>query len=208
MKIKHLLVFSFGALLLAAGLSAAEPANDGTAALRGALRDVKQQLSTAQSDLAALQASQGAVADENKAMTSKHDALKKQIVADRTTSDKAAAVLAAQLAEQKQTIAHLNSVLEKSKAEGEKSAQSASIAEAEGARLRNENILLERRVADREAKNLALFLVANEILSRYEEFSLGNAIRAKEPFVGLTRTKLENLVQAYQDKILDQRVRP
>ncbi len=209
MKINHFLLLSLSSLLLAAaGLSAAEPANDGTAALRGALRDMKQQLSTAQSDLAALQATQGAVADENKAVTAKYEALKKQIVADHTLSDKTAAVLSTQLAEQKQTIAHLNSALEKSKAEGEKSAQSASIAEAEGARLRNENILLERRVADREAKNLALFLVANEILSRYEEFSLGNAIRAKEPFVGLTRTKLENLVQAYQDKIIDQRVRP
>ena len=208
MKMNSFLVYGLGALLMAAGLSAAEPANDGSAALRGALRDMKQQLSTAQSDLAALQATQGAVADENKAITAKYEALKKQIVADRTTSDKAAAMLATQLAEQKQAIAHLNSALEKAKGEGEKSAQAASIAAAEGARLRDENILLERRVADREAKNLALFLVANEILSRYEEFSLGNAIRAKEPFVGLARTKLENLVQAYQDKILDQRVRP
>lgn len=208
MNTKHYIFLSLCSLLLVVGLRAAEPVNDGTAALRGALRDMKQQLATAQSDLATLQAAQGAVADENKAVTAKYEALKKQIVADHTSSDKAAAVLAAQNAEQKQQIARLSTALEKAKSEGEKAAQAASVAEAQGATLTNDNILLERRVADREAKNLALFLVANEILSRYEEFSLGNAIRAKEPFVGLTRTKLENLVQAYQDKILDQRVRP
>ena len=86
--------------------------------------------------------------------------------------------------------------------------ESSSGAEAQGAKLTSENIILERRVADRETKNLALFMTANEILTRYEEFSLGNALRAKEPFIGLTRTKLENLVQDYQDKILDQRVKP
>ena len=208
MKINPFSFLAFGTLWLAAGLSAAEPASDGTAALRSALRDMKQQLSTAQTDLAALQATQGAVADENKAITAKYEALKKQIVADHTASDKIAAGSAAQIAEQKQQIARLSAAFEKAKAEGEKTSQMASVAEAQGVKLTNNNILLERRVADREAKNLALFLVANEILSRYEEFSLGNAIRAKEPFVGLTRTKLENLVQAYQDKILDQRVRP
>lgn len=197
-----------GALLLATGLTAAEPASDGTAALRGALRDMKLQLGAAQSELAALQATQGALADENKSISVKYEALKKQLAAEKTVADKSAATLAAQLAEQKQLAARLNAALEKSKAEGEKAAQAASIAEAQGAKLTTDNVVLERRVADREAKNLALFLVANEILSRYEEFSLGNAIRAKEPFVGLTRTKLENLVQAYQDKILDQRVRP
>jgi len=208
MKTRNLLVSSLTSLLLVAGLAAAEPANDGNAALRAALRDMKQQLSMAQSDLAALQASQGAVTDENKALTGKYEALKKQIVADRAVADKSTATLSAQVADQKQAIARLTESLEKAKAEGEKSAQATRVAEAQGAKLTNESIALDRRIADLEAKNLALFLVANEILTRYEEFSLGNAIRAKEPFVGMTRTKLENLVQDYQDKILEQRVRP
>ncbi len=67
---------------------------------------------------------------------------------------------------------------------------------------------LQSRLADRETKNLALFLIGNEILNRYEEFSLGEALRAKEPFVGKTRTRLENLVQDYQDQLLNSRVQP
>jgi chromosome segregation ATPase len=207
MKKFPLLALGLSFLFLAVALPAAEPAGD-TTALRAALRDSMQQLRTAQSELAALQAGQAAVADENKALTGKYEALKKQIAADRAVADKSTAALTAQVAEQKQTIARLNEALEKAKAEGEKAAQAARAAEGQGTKLAAENIVLQRRVADREARNLALFLVANEILTRYEEFSLGNALRAKEPFVGLTRTKLENLVQDYQDKILEQRVRP
>jgi len=209
MNTKYCFSFSCCFLFLSLMLSAAEPvANDGSAALRSALRDKTLELRTVQSDLAALQASQGAMADENKAIVVKYEAMKKQIAADRTAADKAAAALSAQAAEQKQMIARLSEALEKAKTEGEKTTQAAQLAEAKGAKLTNDNIVLERRAADRERKNLALFLVANEILSRYEEFSLGNALRAKEPFIGLTRTKLENLVQDYQDKIQEQRVRP
>jgi chromosome segregation ATPase len=207
MKTTHWFSIGFCSLLLVRALVAAEPADESTS-LRAALRDKILEVRTAQSDLAALQASQGAITDENKTLAAKYDALKKQIAADRTATDKAVVGLNAQLAEQKQMAAKLNSALARAKTEGESAAQAARVAEAQGAKLSNENILVGRRIADLEAKNLALFLVANEILSRYEEFSLGNALRAKEPFVGLTRTKLENLVQDYQDKIQDQRVRP
>ena len=207
-RIRIAAILIFFSALLTGSLTAAEPAADGTAALRAALRDKAQQLLTVQSDLATLQAGQAAMAEENKTVTAKYEALKKQIVADRTASDKSVATLTAQLEKQKQLSAELNEALEKVKAEGEKAAQAAHLAETQGAALSKENIVLERAITDREAKNLALFLIANEILTRYEEFSLGNALRAKEPFVGLARTKLENLVQTYQDKILEQRAKP
>lgn len=208
MKITSCIAFGAWSVLLAGALGAAEPANDGADRLRVALRDTMLQLRTAQSELAGLQAAQAGFADEKKALTDKYEALKKQIVADRAGTDKTVAGLSAQVADQKTVIGRLNEALEKAKAEGEKTAQAARAAEAQATKLTNENIVLERRAADREAKNLALFLIGNEILTRYEEFSLGNALRAKEPFVGLTRTKLENLVQDYQDKLLDQRARP
>lgn len=208
MKINPYVNLGFLTLLVTVALPAAEPAADGTAALRSALRDKTQQLATVQSELATLQAGQSAIADEKRALTEKYEVLKKQIVADRTASDKSVAALTAQLEKQKQQAVQLSEALEKAKVEGEKAAQAARVAEAQGVKLAKESIVQERRAADMEAKNLALFLVANEILTRYEEFSLGNALRAKEPFVGNTRTKLENLVQAYQDKILEQRVKP
>ena len=208
MKKTPFLNYGFLALLFAGTLPAAEPAADASVPLRAALRDKTQQLQTAQSELANVQAGQQALTDANIVLNKKYEALKKQSDADRTVSDKSVATLTNQLAEQKQQVARLNEELKKAKAEGETAAQAARLAEAQGVKLTKEAIVQDRRAADVEAKNLALFLIANEILSRYEEFSLGNAIRAKEPFVGNTRTKLENLVQAYQDKILDQRIKP
>jgi hypothetical protein len=79
--------------------------------------------------------------------------------------------------------------------------------ESERTKLAGQVIELQRKLADRESKNLALFKLANEILKRYQRFGLGDALAAKEPFTGVARVKLENLVQDYQDKLADQRVK-
>ena len=176
--------------------------------LRAALRDSMLQLRSAQTELSNLQAVQAALTEEKKTLSEKYEMLKKQVVVDKTAADKTVIDLTARSLEQKTTITRLEAALEKSKADGEKTAQEARAAEAQGTKLESENQALQLRVADREAKNLALFLLANEILSRYEDFSLGKALAAKEPFVGRARTKLENLVQDYEDKILDQRAKP
>ena len=208
MKLKYLMALAAAVAGWGGSLIAAEPAGDGGDRLRAALRDTTLQLRTAQSDLANLQATQAAIAEEKKSVLDKYEALKKQVIADRSAADKSSATLTAQLAGEKTQVARMETALAAAKAEAEKNGQAASLAETQGAKLNEQNIELQRRVADREAKNLALFLLGNEILSRYEEFSLGNALRAKEPFVGSARTKLENLVQDYQDKLADQRVRP
>ena len=36
----------------------------------------------------------------------------------------------------------------------------------------------------------------------------GEALTAREPFVGVTRVKFENLIQDYQDKLADQKIKP
>ncbi|MEY3896640.1 MAG: hypothetical protein RLZZ214_2160, partial [Verrucomicrobiota bacterium] len=50
------------------------------------------------------------------------------------------------------------------------------------------------------------FNTSNEILVRYENYALGKALGAREPFIGTTRVKIENLVQGYKDRILDNRI--
>jgi chromosome segregation ATPase len=86
--------------------------------------------------------------------------------------------------------------------------QLAKRAEAEGASLAAQVIQLRATVADRETKNLTLYQLGGEILTRYEKAGLGTAIFDKEPFIGLSRVKLENLVQDYKDKLRDQIVIP
>jgi len=97
--------------------------------------------------------------------------------------------------------------LEKWRTARDQAVEAGQKLESERAKLALENTELQRLIADREAKNLALFRTGNEILTRYEKFSLGEALSAKEPFVGATRARLETLVQDYQDKLAAQRVR-
>ncbi len=193
-------------LFLSARLCAAEGGGE-DAKMRAALRDLTLQLRTAQADLATAQAAQAALTTEKKELGDKYEALRKQAAADRAAGEKISNGLGAQVADLKVQVAKLGSALEASKSENEKLLQTGHVSEEQRAKLAGEMAELRQRLADREAKNLALFLLGNEILTRYEDFSLGNALKAKEPFVGLTRTRLENLVQDYEDKLQDQRVK-
>ncbi len=186
-------------------LRAADAPNPEGERMRAALRESTQQLRSAQTELTGLRAAQTTLTEEKRLLAEKYETVKKQAVVDRAATDKTVAELQAEVSAQKASIARLNEALEKSKAEGASAAQAHLAAEAQIVRATGENRLLQRRVTELESKNLALFILGNEILSRYEDFSLGKALSAKEPFVGKTRVKLENLVQAYQDKLLDQR---
>jgi DNA repair exonuclease SbcCD ATPase subunit len=86
--------------------------------------------------------------------------------------------------------------------------QLANRTEAERARLAAQAQQLQRTVADREAKNLALFKLGEELLARYEKAGVGDVLLDKEPFIGVSRVKLQNLVQDYEDKLRDQVVVP
>jgi chromosome segregation ATPase len=196
-------------LILSAGSlrAAADSGNPEGDRMRAALRESTQQLRSVQTELTSLQATQATLADEKKLLTEKYETLKKQAVIDRAATDKTLAELQTEVTAQKAQLARVNDALEKSKTEGASSAQAHLAAETQNVRLRSEYYALQRRLTELESKNLALFLIGNEILTRYEDFSLGNALSAKEPFVGTTRAKLENLVQSYQDKLLDQRAK-
>jgi hypothetical protein len=129
-----------------------------------------------------------------------------QATADKTASDKAIADLKSDVADKTGQIGRLNDGLKQWKDAYHQVAQLATAKEAARAQLALQAALLQHTVDDREAKNLALYKIGNEILTRYEQFSLGDAIGAKEPFVGVTRVKLENLVQDYKNKLLDQAI--
>ena len=84
----------------------------------------------------------------------------------------------------------------------------ANAKEAQRAQLADKVIALDRRVADQQTRNAAMYKVGTEVLSRYEKFGIGDALTSREPFVGLTRVKFENLIQDYADKLADERIKP
>ena len=190
-----------------AAQAADQPASAETR-LREMLRTTILQLRAAETERAALQAAQAESAAKEKALTEQVEALTKQSAADKDASDKAITDLKAKVADQDTQIAQLKDALEKWKEGYAKAADIANAKEAERAKLASQVILLDRKVADRETKNAELFRIGSEILRRYERFGIGDALAAREPFVGIARVKLENHVQDYQDKLLDQKIKP
>ncbi len=189
-------------------LRAAEAVDPNEAKLREALRNATLQLRSAETERAALQSASAALAEDKKTQEAKFETLRKQTVAERAADEKMIAGLKAQATAQDAEIAKLKEALEKSVAAGKQAAALAAAKETDRAKLAADLVVLQRKLDDRETKNLALFKLGNEILTRYQKFSFGEALAAREPFVGTTRTKLENLVQDYQDKLLDQRAKP
>lgn len=161
--------------------------------LTGRLRAAETERNTLLSDKAQLE-------QEKKTLTGKVDALNKQVAEDKAKLDT--------LDAKQKELDDTKDSLAKWKAAYEQIQTAAQKSEAERAKLASESIILKRKVEDRERKNFELYKTANEVLTRYEKFGLGEALTAKEPFTGITRVKLENQVQDYQDKIADQRVKP
>lgn len=171
------------------------------AKLRETLRTLTLRLRSAETERNSLLDEKNRVEQEKKALTEKVDAFTKQAASDKETI----ATLTSKATEQETTLSQAKDAMDNLKAAHD---QAAAVAQKEKAlhdQVAGQVVLLQRKVSDREAKNRELFKLANEILTRYEKFSLGEALAAREPFAGVMRVKLENLIQDYQDKLSEQR---
>lgn len=189
------------------------PEVDPTIKLREQLRTVMLQLRTSQID-AANALAEKAIAEkkaEDQAvkiteLDKRYATLVKQGNADKTASDETIAKLNNKVAERDKRIEEFTKALEEWKLGYQKAAAIARTKEDERATLASEVIVNKRTIADLQSKNIVLFNISNEILDRYESYALGKALGAREPFIGTTRVKIENQVQGYKDKILDNRL--
>lgn len=203
------------ALLLTAlllPLSGIAQEDDG-ARLREALKNTTLQLRTAQGETATAQAATIAAEQKAKSLEAKvaelekcNAALSKQSNEDKAASEKTIATLNNRLAEREKRLVDYIAALDKWKAAYQAAAAAAEKVGGERQQLASEVVSLKNTVADRERKNLALFNVSNEILDRYKNYAVGKSLAAKEPFIGNARVEIENHVQGYQDRILDQRL--
>ena len=195
-------------MLLTPRIHAADPAASVESRLRDSLRSTLLQMRTLQAERDALEAAKVENEQKAQAATAELEALKKQVATDNEAQQKAIASLRTRVEEQDRENAGLKADLDQAKRATAQAADLARAKEAERAKLAGQIIEVQRRVADRETRNAALFRLGKEILERYEKFGLGTALTAKEPFVGVTRVKLQNLVQDYSDKLAEQRAKP
>ncbi|PTX95881.1 hypothetical protein DB345_08715 [Spartobacteria bacterium LR76] len=202
-KLLAILLLLSPALLHAAGAEEGDPV---VAKLREALRNTMLQMRDVQGQLANAQASQIASDAKVKELTAQNDKLTKQMIEDKNASTNTIAELNTRLEEQGVVIQKLNATVDQWKRGYNEATALAQKKEAERAKAAAQIIKLDRIVADQQIKNVQMYKVGTEILDRYEKFGLGEAILAREPFVGMTRAKFQTLMQDYQDKLVDQRI--
>jgi len=210
MHCPRLSIFTLALLVAGCGSLFAQQAQMSPAEqkLRESLRNTMLQLRNAENDKAVLQATQADDEEKIKNLTEQTEKLSKQIVADKDASDKAAATLQGQVDERDKQIAAYKDGVMKLQTEVKQITDIANTKEAQRAKLDDQVIQLNRRVADQQVKNAGMFKIANEILLRYEKFGLGDALTAREPFTGITRVKLQSLFEDYQDKLVDEKIKP
>lgn len=197
-----------GLLLIAAVPSkAAEKADPAMQKMREAVKNSMIQLRDANAKLATAQAAQAEAEDKVKELQGKLEELTKKSAAERKTANETIDDLRTKLANSEMMGNHLTESLTKWKQGYAKLADYAKATEGKRAEFASKCILLERRIADQQVRNAEMYRLANEVLDRYAQFGLGTAIAAREPFVGVTKVKFQNLVQDYQNKLTDQTIR-
>jgi len=176
------------------------------ARLKDALKNTMLQLRNVTADRDNLQSQLADLQSQNDALTKQVADITKKSAADKDADSKTIKVLKGQVSDQEDSIAALQVNLDKWKASQAQAVKMLNDTEAKRAKLAELAIHLQRNVDDQKRKNDQMYQLGMELLDRYEKFGLGEALTAKEPFVGITRTKFETLVQDYDDKLLDQRI--
>ena len=206
-----ILVLAFCAMEKTSAADAPSPAE---AKLRDSVRALTLQLRTAEGEKATMQAAQTDAEEKLKALTEQVEKYKAQLVADKEAADKALVELEtkitakdAEIAGGKRDLASWKKGHAEVKAAYEKAVAIGNAKEAERAKLAARVIVLDRQVVEQRARNAALYQTGTEVLSRYEKFGLGTALTSREPFVGTTKVKFENLIQDYSDQLADQKIK-
>jgi chromosome segregation ATPase len=193
--------------LLVAFLPAVHAAEeDPTAKFREALKNTMLKLRDAQSQLANAQAATIAAESKVAELTSKNEALTKDLVAERNTATNTITDLNKKITKRDGSILELEASLAKWKKSYGEVTKLAAKRESQRAIFEAKNIKLERQVEEQQIRNIQMHKVGMEILDRYEKFGLGDAILAREPFTAAQRVKFQTLTQDFANDLTDARI--
>jgi chromosome segregation ATPase len=157
--------------------------------LRDQLRATLNELHDAQSEQATLQAQKAAAEQERDALKAELAKAQAKVAnAGEIAAAKAQAqALATQLAQYKTAADQAHGTAQQVQADRDK--LQASLAES------------QKVLGACEDKNTKLLKVGNDILDAYQQFDLGDAIGANEPFISIHRVELENMAQDFDDRL-------
>ncbi len=177
------------------------------AKLKESLRAALIQARTLQSQKDQAETAKIEAEQKNEALTAELEALKTRATEEKEAADKAISNLKLSQETQAATISELQAALQEWKDGYRKMSELASKTEAERVKWAGRATDLQKQTEDQRAKNLEMYRIGSEILERYEGFGLGTAIRAREPFIGTMRVKLQNLAQDYAEKLAGQKTK-
>lgn len=203
---KKFLAFSALWAALFAAAYGADEAADVETKLRESLRAAMMQSRELQGQIAELQAADIAKGQEIETLKSDNKKLSDQAIDDRKTSANLLSAANTKIAEQELTLTGNETAIQKWRKDYADVSDKGRKAALERDQLKTKVAALERKVEDQHLKNIQMYQIAIEVLDRYRKHGLGDAIVAREPFVGVSRAKLQTLVQDYGDKLLDQRI--
>jgi hypothetical protein len=190
------------ALFLAAALCGGEArADTETDRLREALRNAIAQTRSLED---ARTASQAKLADAERGKA----ALKAQVDAGKAEIKKLEKEQREAVEQFNQRLTERDETLDKWKSAYEEAANVARAKDAERAKFEGEATAFKASTKSCLAKNVSLMKVGRELLHRYEEVNFGDMLVAREPLIGEQRIRLQNLLQDYNDKLLDQKATP
>jgi len=203
MKMRHANLIAGCLILLASAWLSAAPAlaQSETDRLREALRSATAQTRSLEDQRTAMQAQ---IAEVTRA----RDALKAEVATAKAQAKKAEADYRAAVREFNDRLEERNQALEKWKDAYTEAAGVARTKDAERAKFESESKLYKASTRACTLKNQELVKAGREILQHYEGVTFGDQILAQEPWIGIRRVQIQNLLQDYGDRILNQKVEP
>jgi chromosome segregation ATPase len=157
---------------------------------------LRDQLRSTLNELHALQDQQASLQAQKSAADQERDALKAQLAkaqaqlahaGESAAAKSQAQALAGEVAQYKTAAEQANGSAQQAQADRDK--LQAALADA------------QKQLGTCADKNAKLLKVGNEILDAYQQFDVGEAIAANEPFISIHRVELENMAQDFDDRL-------
>lgn len=181
--------------------SAAMGADSELERLREALRSITGQVRSLEDQRIAMQ-------NQITAGVKERDKLKADLAAAKARIKAVEKAHREAVAEFNQRLEERNQVLEKWKAAYEEAATVARTKDGERAKYLAEATAFKASTKTCAARNIKLVSIGHELVKRLDNVHFGDILAAQEPLIGFKRVEVQNLLQDYEDKILEQKVTP
>lgn len=169
--------------------------------LREALRSATAQTRALEDQRTALQ---GQLAE----MTRARDALKADVATAKAQARKSEMDYRTAVRDFNDRLEERNQTLEKWKDAYAEAADVARTKDAERAKFEAESKAYKASTGVCIGRNQELVKVGRELMGRYEGVTFGDVVVANEPLLGFRRVEIQNLLQGYGDRILNQKIEP